>query len=225
MLHQINRIASIGLHKVRQQTVRVPTHFAPNPLDQDSVADVSCAHAARVGSPTDQTIAALTFRMGTFLGNRELSTRKRAGFGVLLYRTGEVLYNDHIFGTPPPVVQLASIESHWEVSSFLTRLYAIIPTNVCSVKLERSRFPLATPYLMSNQCDRLLLAPNSYLPPNYSIWPGLSIFWLFNFAANSRSPEVGRLNKRNKSTVDLERSEGERNKSVWGRETELDGKR
>jgi hypothetical protein len=48
-------------------------------------------------------------------------------------------------------------------------LYAIIPTYVCSVKLERSRRPPGASYLLSNQCGRSLFATNSYLNPNYSI--------------------------------------------------------
>ena len=192
MLHQTNVIAPVGVYKVRQQTVRATTDFAPNPLYQDPVVDVICARPASVGSPTDQTIAALTFRMGTFLGNRELTTRKSGGFGVLLCRTGKVLYNDHIFGTPPPVVRLASTEPLWEVSSFLTRLYAIIPTDVCSVKLKRSCRPPRVSYLSSNQCGRSLFAANSYLNPNYSIWPGLTVFRPNNLADNTRRTASGK---------------------------------
>ena len=185
MLHQINRVASVGLHKVRQQTVCATTSFTPDSLYRDAVVDVAYVHSPIVGSPTDQTIGLLAFRMGTFLGYGELATRKSKGFGVILCRTREVLYNNHIFGTPPPVVKLPSIEPLGEVSSFLTRLHAIISTDACSVKLEQSRRPPGVPYLLINQCGRSLFPPNSYLHPNYSIWPELIIFRPTNLADNN----------------------------------------
>ena len=185
MLHQTNIIAPVGMDKVRQQTVRATTDFAPDPLYQDPVVDVACACPPRVGSPTDQTIDGLTFRMRTILGNGELAARKGRGFSVLLCRTREVLYNDHIFGTPLSVVGLPSVEPLWEVSSFLARLYDIISSDVCSVKLKRSLRSPDAPYLLSNQFGRSLFPFNSYLPPNYSIWPGLSIFRPTNLADNN----------------------------------------
>jgi hypothetical protein len=128
---------------------------------------------------------------GSEFGNRELATRKSEGFGVILCRTRKVLYNDHIFGTPPPVVGLASVEPLWEVSSFLTRLYAIIPTDVCSVKRKWSRCPPGLSYLLSNQCDLFPFVLNSYLPSNYSIWPELIVFQPTNLTANNL-PGAGR---------------------------------
>lgn len=197
MLHQTDIIAPVGMDQVRQQTVRATTDFAPDPLYRNLVVDVVCTCPPTVGAPTDQTIGSLAFGMGTLPGNRKLATRKVGGLGVLLYRTGEVLYNDHIFGTPPPVVLLPSVEPLREVSSFLARLYDIISTDVYSVKLEWSRRPPGAPDLLSNQCGRSLFPSNSYLSPDYSIRPELTVFRPFNLADNTYRPKLSYPPNRN----------------------------
>ncbi len=184
MLHQINRVASIGLHKIRQQAVRAITSFTPDSLYRDAVVDVAYVYSPLVGSPTDQMIGIFAFRMGTFLGNGELAPRKSGGFGVILCGTGKVLDNDHIFETPLLVIKLPSMKLYWEVLSFLTRLYTIIPTCVCPVKLERSCHTPGVPYLLFNQCDCLFFVSNFYLRTNYPIGPGLAVFRPTNLAAN-----------------------------------------
>ena len=75
--------------------------LAPNPLDQDVVVDGVCAGPASVGAPTDQATGGLAVGMRAHGGEREAATGEGDGFGVLLHRTGKVLYNDHELGTPP----------------------------------------------------------------------------------------------------------------------------
>ena len=112
-------------------------------------------------------------------------TRKGDCFGVLLYRIGEVLYNDHVVGTPPRVVKLASIEPQWEVSSFLAQLSAIIPAYVCSVKSGSGCGAPAAPPWLINQYDRSACAFDHLSRPNYSTWPGLAPFRPENLAYNN----------------------------------------
>jgi len=161
------------------------TDLASNPLNHDEVGYVHCAGPPLVGAPADQTVGSLTFGMRTSLGDGKAMTRKGDCFSVLLYRIGEVLYNDHVVGTPPRVVKLASIEPQWEVSSFLAQLLAIILPYACSVKPGSSRGPLGAPSLLTRQRDRSPLVPRPLLRPNYSIWPRLVLFRSENLAYNS----------------------------------------
>lgn len=184
MLQQADHVLPIGMQKVRQQAMSVMTDLASNPLNQDVVVDVVHAGPPFVGAPTDQTIGGLTFRVRTTLGDGKAMARKRDCFGVLLYRIGKVLYNDHVVGTPPLVVKLASIEPQWEVSSFLAQLRAIIPPRTCSVKPGSSRGPLGTPSWLTRHCGRSPFVSRPLLRPNCSIWPRLALFRSENLAYN-----------------------------------------
>ena len=118
-LEQANHVMAVGMQEVRQQAVRVAADLAPNPLHQDAVVDVASAGRALVGAPADQATAGLAIGMRTDVRDGEAATGEGDGFGVLLYRTGEVLYNDHALGTPPFVVGLPNLETRRGVSSFL----------------------------------------------------------------------------------------------------------
>jgi hypothetical protein len=147
VLQQTDHIMPIGVQKVGQQAVRVAADLAPHSLDQDAVVDVAGAGRALVLAPANQATAGLTVGMRTGVRDGEAATWEGDGFGVLLYRTGEVLYNDHVFGTPPLVVGLSNLETRRGVLSFLTRMdaaskrrttcwrRAIIPVSAPPVKL------------------------------------------------------------------------------------------
>ena len=144
VLEQANHIMAVGMQEVGQQAVRVAAGLAPNPLDQDAVVDVAGAGRALVGAPADQAAAGLAVGIRTGVWDGEAATGEGNGFGVLLHRTGKVLYNDHELGTPPLVVGLPNLETRREVSSFLAWMgasskqratcwqRAIIPVSVSS---------------------------------------------------------------------------------------------
>lgn len=140
-LQQVSSIESMGVHKVRQQTVCAATDLAPHALNPDAVVAVGCAGPPLVGAPTNQRIGCSAFRVWAAVWQGKAATWKGDCFGVLLDGIGKVLYNDHVVGTPPLVVKLASSKSRREVSSFLPQWCVIIPPLACSVKSGRSQYP------------------------------------------------------------------------------------
>ena len=182
MLQHADHVAPVGVQEVRQQAMRATTDLASNPLDFYEKIDVPCEGMPLVGTPADQTIGGLTLGVGTTLGDDKAMTRKGDCFGVVLDGIGEVLYNDHVVGTPPRVVKLVSIEPLREVSSFLAQLLAIIPSFACSVKPGSPRGPLGTPSLLTRQRGRSPFASHPHSRPNYSIWPNLALFRSENLA-------------------------------------------
>ena len=118
-LQQVSSIESMGVHKVRQQTVCAATDLAPHALNPDAVVAVGCAGPPLVGAPTNQRIGCSAFRVWAAVWQGKAATWKGDCFGVLLDGIGKVLYNDHVVGTPPLVVKLASSKARREVSSFL----------------------------------------------------------------------------------------------------------
>ena len=109
-LEQANHIVPVGMQKVGQQAVRAAAGLAPHPLHQDAVFDIAGAGRALVGAPADQATADLALRIRAGVWDGEAAAGEGDGFGVLLHRTGKVLYNDHELGTPP------SSWSGWEIS-------------------------------------------------------------------------------------------------------------
>jgi hypothetical protein len=165
VLEQVDYVMAMGMQEVGQQAVGATTGLAPNPLHQDAVVHDAGAGRARVGAPADQATTGLAVWTGVWDG--EAATRKRDGFGVLLHRTGKVLYNDHELGTPPSfVVGLGNLETRREVSSFLAGMgtlnrqratywrRAIIPVSTSSVKLGCGYDSLLSPVLSLIQCGR-----------------------------------------------------------------------
>jgi hypothetical protein len=110
VLEQADHVMAVGMQEVGQQAVGVAAGLAPNPLDRDAVVDVSGAGRALVGSPADQ--AAVGLAVGTGVRCGEAVTGEGNGFGVLLHRTGKVLYNDHELGTPPSSWSDCQISRH-----------------------------------------------------------------------------------------------------------------
>lgn len=92
-------------------------------------------------------------------------------FDVFFDETGEVLYNDHVLGTPPLVVGPASCEPQWEVSLFLPRLVAIILAGASFVKpgsLDRLWSGLSAVII---ECGQELLEGRAPGEPDHLIWP------------------------------------------------------
>jgi hypothetical protein len=127
VLQQMNHKVPMGMQKVGQQAVGTPAGLATNPLDQDRIVGVTRASPSLVSPPTNQAAAGLTVGMRTAIGQGKVAAREGDGFDILLYRTGKVLYNDHVVGTPPPVVGCANLGTRREVSSFL--LECVPPAN------------------------------------------------------------------------------------------------
>jgi hypothetical protein len=157
-LEQTNRIVAMGMQKVGQQAVGASADFAPHPLDQDAVVHNAGAGPALVGAPADQAAVGLTVEMRAGVRDSKVVTGEGDGFGVLLHRTGKVLYNDHELGTPPSSwFGPANLETRWEVSSFLAWIgafnkrratcwrRAIIPVSTSPVKLGCAYAPLLPP--------------------------------------------------------------------------------
>ena len=150
ILQQADHVAPVGVQEVRQQAMRATTDLASNPLNSDEEIDVPCEGMPLVGTPADQTIGGLTLGVGTTLGDGKAMTRKGDCFGGVLDGIGEVLYNDHVVGTPPRVVKLGSLEPLREVSSFLAQLLAIIPP----FRLFRQAWQLSWPSWYSFLADQ-----------------------------------------------------------------------
>ncbi|NLF15084.1 MAG: phage integrase family protein, partial [Anaerolineaceae bacterium] len=92
-------------------------------------------------------------------------------FDVFFDETGEVLYNDHVLGTPPLVVGPASCEPQWEVSLFLPRLVAIILAGASFVKpgsLDRLWSGLSAVII---ECGQELLEGRAPGEPDHLVWP------------------------------------------------------
>jgi hypothetical protein len=87
------------------------------------VADGNALVEGLVGAPADQAAGGLAVGMRAAVRDGEALTGEGNGFDVLLYRTGEVLYNDHDLGIPPLVVGLANLGTRRGVSSFLAQLF------------------------------------------------------------------------------------------------------
>ncbi|RLC76106.1 MAG: hypothetical protein DRJ03_29245 [Chloroflexi bacterium] len=118
-LQQTDHVMPIGVQKVRQQAMRATADIAAKPLDQDAarpkggrVGDVLRARPPFVGTPADQTAGGLTFRVRTGVWDGEAATGEGDCLGVLFYRTGEVLYNNHGLGTPPSSWSGSQISGH-----------------------------------------------------------------------------------------------------------------
>jgi hypothetical protein len=124
-------------------------------------------------------------------------TRKGDRCGVLLYRTGEMLYNDHDLGTPPLVVGLANLGTRRGVSSFLAWMCAIskwrttywrcaiIPVYARSVKLSSGCDAPAVPPRPTTQYDRSSLTAEGLSGSSHLIWLGLTLFRSSNSAYNT----------------------------------------
>jgi hypothetical protein len=167
VLEQVDYVMAMGVQEVGQQAVSAVAGLASNPLHQDAIVHVAGAGRARVGAPADQAAVGLTAGMRAGVRDGKAVTGEGDGFGVLLHRTGKVLYNDHELGTPPSfVVGLPNLETRREVSSFLAGMgalnkrratcwrRAIIPVSVSPVKAGCGYDSLLSPVLSLIQCGR-----------------------------------------------------------------------
>ena len=159
-LQQTDHVMPIGMQKVRQQAMRATTDLAPNPMDQDVVGDVVGAGPSLVGAPTDQAIAGPAVGVRTGVWDGEAATGERNGVSVLLYRTGEVLYNNHVLGTPPSSWSGSQISGHdGRCRPFWSR--CMLPAN--SVPLS--------PFLFIPSSSVVVMTPFYLSLAVHPIWP------------------------------------------------------
>jgi len=167
---------TVGMKKVGQQAVGSPADLAADALDGDSVAANPERCPTHVGAPPDQAAGRLAVGVWTVCGKRENATVGVNRLDVFFDETGEVLYNDHVLGTPPLVVGPASCEPQWEVSLFLPRLVAIILVGTPFVKpssLSRRWRGLSSAI---TECDQDLWEGRALGKPDHLIRPGTTLF-------------------------------------------------
>jgi hypothetical protein len=134
LLKQRDDKMPMGVKKVGQQAVRAATGLTAYSLDAEPVVDFSGECPTLVGAPADQRTRGLAIRMRTAIWQGKGTALRQECFNVFFDGTEKWLYNDHDLGTPPLVIWPGSLELRWEVSSFLLKVSAIIPTPVDSVK-------------------------------------------------------------------------------------------
>ena len=160
VLQQRDHVMPIRVQKVRQQAMRATTDLAPNPLDQDVVGDVAGAGPSLVGAPTYQAIAGPAVGVRTGVRDGEAATGEGNGVSVLLYRTGEVLYNNHVLGTPPSSWSGSRISGHdGRCRPFWSR--CMLPAN--SVPLS--------PFLFILSSSVVVMTPFYHPLAVHPIWP------------------------------------------------------
>ena len=97
---------TVGVQKVRQQTVGTSTQPAADPLNAQAVSFRCGAGPAVVSAPADQTVRRLTVRVGAPLGQFEGTAWAALGLGVLFDGKGKMDYDDHAcMETPSRVVE------------------------------------------------------------------------------------------------------------------------
>jgi hypothetical protein len=94
-LQQRKHVMTVGVQKVRQQTMGAPTQPAADPLNAQAVSFRFGAGPAVVSAPADQTVRRLTVRVGTALGQFEGTTWTGSRLGVLFDGKGKMDYDDH----------------------------------------------------------------------------------------------------------------------------------
>jgi hypothetical protein len=167
---------AVRVKKVGQQAVGSAANLAVNALDRDSVAANPERRPTPVGAPPDQVAGRLAIRLRTARGEREDADVGVNRIDVSFDETGEVLYNDHVLGTPPLVVGPASCEPQREVSLCLPRLVAIILADASSIKpggLSCRRCGLSSAI---TECDHEPLEGRALGEPDHPTWPGSALF-------------------------------------------------
>ena len=106
-------------------------------------------------------------------------------FDVFLDGTAKRLYNDHVVGTPPLVVQPASSEPRREASSFLSLFPAIIPIATPSVNLGSLLHVPTVKFPVINEPGHKPASRSAPTDPDHPTWPGLARFPSTNVAYDS----------------------------------------
>ena len=127
----------------------------------------------------------LAIGMRTTVRERKNATLNLNSFEIFFDGTSEMMYNDHVVGTPPLVVRLVSSESRREVSSFLPRYAAIILPNTPAVKLQGLPGIPEAPSPPINQCDRECCGADAFTGPGHPIWPRSALLRSNNVAYNT----------------------------------------
>ena len=161
-----------GSDDIRVKTPRP----AADAQDANAVVLSFRARPPLVCAPADQAIGSTALGMRTSIGKRKGSPWKGNGGDVLFDGAGEVLYNDHALGTPPPRGQACQLGATVGGVVLSASGGAIIYTSASFVKLGRSRSSLSASFRLCNQCDRLLSALYLTLVSDHSIWPRSAVF-------------------------------------------------
>ena len=167
---------AVGMQKVRQQAMCTSTDRAADALDANAIVLAWRARPPLVRAPADQGTGSATRGMRTAIGERKGSPWKGSGGDVLFDGAGEVMYNDHALGTPPPRGQAHQLGATAGGVVLSASGWAIIYASASSVKPGRSCSSLSMPFQLLKQCDRLHYALYLIPAPDHSIWPRSAVF-------------------------------------------------
>ena len=104
-VQQLKHVMTVGMQKVRQQTVGATTQPTADPLNAQAVSFRSGAGPAVVSAPADQAVSGLTVRVRTSFGQFEGTSWAGLGLGVLFDGKRKMDYDDHAMETPSRVVE------------------------------------------------------------------------------------------------------------------------
>ena len=153
VLQQRDDKVAVRMQKVGQQAVGPTTDLAAHALDRDAIVGFLGKGAAFVTAPADQRIHRPAVGMRTTVRNCKNAVTGTGDLDVCLDGTSEMLYNDHVVGTPPPVVGPASFEPRREVSSFLPG-FALLSPSVLFRQVRSLPHGVDALSLSINHCDR-----------------------------------------------------------------------
>jgi hypothetical protein len=185
LLQQAQHVMAVWMQKIRQQAVRPAADFAADPLNTQPVVPLLGAGPTRVGAPADQGALCLAFGMGTAIREGNVTPRTDISLGIVFDRKGEMMYDNHAFGTPLRVVEQLTLGHQGRCLPFCSDGSRLSPPTPGSSSPASLQSRLISPLRRIKQCDHIPLAGTCHLKSNYSIWPRLAFFPSNNVTCNN----------------------------------------